>query len=66
MNAEARDRNGNEFGSAKWRSPLTFSTSAEILVKRQIFNANVKLVNIDITALYAERERIRLELEARA
>lgn len=55
-----------KFGDAAWRSPLTGSTSAEILVKREIFRNNVKLVNTQIIALYAERERIRLELEERA
>jgi hypothetical protein len=47
--------NGNKFGDAKWRSPLTGSTSAEILVKRTLFRDNVQLVNRQIIA---ERERL--------
>ena len=55
MNGEARDRNGNEFGSAKWRSPLTHRTSAEILEQRKLFNRNVAIVNRQVIA---ERERL--------
>ena len=62
---EPRDRHGNEFDSPKWRSPLTHSTKAEIMVKRATFRENVQRVNADIIDLYAERERIRLELEER-
>ena len=63
---EARDRDGNEFGSAKWRSPLTRSTSAEILVKRQLFWDNCWLVNKQVISMREEKARIAAELEAKA
>ncbi len=57
------DKHGNEFGSKKWRSPLTFSTSVEILAKRKLFEQNVSLVNRQVIA---ERERLAAIAEEQA
>ena len=60
-----RDKNGNDFDDPKWRSAVTCSTKAQVLVMRETFNANVKVVNIAIRALYVERDRIKAELAER-
>jgi len=57
------DSNGNVFRSKEWRSPLTHSTSDEILAKRKLFTANVALVNRQVIA---ERERLAAIAEEQA
>jgi hypothetical protein len=52
-----------KFGDPKWRSPLTKSTSEQILAKRVIFRDNVQLVNRQIIA---ERERLAAIAEEQA
>jgi len=57
------DKHGNVFGSKEWRSPLTGSTSVEILAKRKLFEENVALVNRQVIA---ERERLAAIAEEQA
>ena len=54
-----------DFDDPKWRSPLTGSTKAVILEKRRMHRVNCARVNVQIRAIYAERERIALELKER-
>jgi hypothetical protein len=55
--------NGNEFGSEKWRSPLTGRTSEEILEQRETFNRNVRAVNKQVRADREAKAARLLELE---